>query len=388
MKSWSASLLLMVTAALAFSCLFAGSAAAATGSKLCSKNETPCALDYIAGTNFKMSLATGTKLKKTGGAGEAIGECTGSTAAGSTTTTGGEATPVQVSLSSLEFSGCTCPVTVVKAGRLVIESIPGTMNGKVRWTEFEFKELCGGIIGECVFGSEVGKGVILKGGTEPVVKFEETAVPKKSGNCGNWRWTATFAISTPKPLYVSGFNSESFPGAGVLCNFETNPCGVFAKPFRAGTAFNAKLKVGISSILEAGFASIKCEESAMSGEIQDPGSSTEPAVVVLSSWTFGGCNCKVEAPKAGSVGIDWTSGSNGALVLSGFEIAVDCGGKLCTFGSSVKEGIALTGGNPATIKATAAPVPKKTGIAECNSTSKWSAEYEVTAPKPLYVAEA
>jgi len=199
----------------------------------------------------------------------------------------------------------------------------------------------------------------------------------------------TSTIAAPKPLYVSGSTSESFSGAGVLCKAELSPCSFLGATYNysSGTTVSAKLKTGITSILEAGFATVECAESSMSGEIQDPGSSTEPVVGVWTSWTFGGCNCNVTAPSAGNFSIDWTSGSNGALVLSGFETKANCGGKECVFGSSVKEGITLAGGNPATIKAAAAPVPKKSGIAECQSTSKWTTEYEATAPKPLFVAE-
>jgi|GEM_PF-1095283 len=366
------------------------SASATTGTKLCVFNQTPCGFDYAVGTELKSSLAAGTKLTKIFGLEL---ECTGSTMSGKSATTGGEMAPVEATLSSLTFSGCNsgCSITVANPGHFVIENVSGTMNATVSWIGFEIIEGCSG--SECRFGSEVSKGIFLRGGAEPTLKFEEAVIPKKSGSgitCANSKWTATYAITTPKPLYVSGATSESFSGGGVLCKAAFSPCASLPGsigPYRSGTAISAQLKSGVSSALEMGFATAKCTGSSMSGEVKDPGTVTEPIVGVLSSWTFSGCNCEVKVLKAGNFGVDWTSGTNGALVLSGVEIFVDCGGKECTLGGVIKEGITLNGGNPATIKVIAAPIPKKSGVSECSVTANWSAEYEVTAPKPLNVEE-
>jgi len=391
MKRQSTSLLLAGVVALFFICLFAGSALAA-GAQLCSKNETPCTVDYPSGTKVEFSLSAGTKLKKFTELVTPVRECSGFTMSGSTAGTGSGTTPVEVPLSTVEFTGCTCPVTVLSKGRLIIENIPGTMNAKVRWAGFEIKEKCSSPETECILGPEASKGIFLRGGAEPVVTFEYAVIPIKSGYglCGNLEWSSTNAVATPKPLYISGASGESFSGGGVFCRWELGgtPCfPVIPRTFGSGTSINAKLKAGTTSVLNAGFPIVKCEESSLSGEVQDPGSSTEPIVGALSVWTFGGCNCKVTVPSAGNFSVDWTSGQNGALILSGFETKAECGSKECIFGSSVKEGVTFVGGNPAAIKVAAAPVPKKSGIAECNSSAEWAAEYEVTAPKPVYVGE-
>ena len=362
------------------------SPASAAGATLCQANETPCASDYSTGTEIKLALAAGTKLKKF--IGETLAqECSEVSAAGNTANTGGEVTPVEVPLSSLNVGGCnTCSFAVSKRGTLAIESIPGTMNAKVRWTGFEFTESCFGGT-DCVYASEASKGIFLRGGGEATLSFEAAAFAKTSGSgslCLDKKWTGTFAISTPKPLYVSGPTSESFAGGGVLCRLEGCLLG---SRYGTGTPLSATLKTGTVSVLNAGFPEVECEGSSMNGEVLDPGSSTEPVVGAWSAWTFSGCNCKVTVPKAGNFSVDWTSGSSGAMVLSGFEIKANCGGKECVFGSSAKEGIALAGGSPALIKAEGAPVPKLSGIAECESTGKWNAEYEVAAPKPLLVAK-
>jgi hypothetical protein len=380
MKPRLAALFPAVIVALLLPCLLAGNASA-RGAQLCLKNETPCTSDYAVGTNFELKLASGTILTKLLVGGFGWDECTGFSMSGTTSTTGSATTPVEVPLTALQINGCAgCTVTVIKPGRLVIESIPGTMNAKVRWKEFEFKELCG-FPEPCVARSEVSQGIFLKGGSEPILRFENATL---SSTCAPMEWSSSNTITTPKPLYISGSTSETFSGAGVLCKSEAKPCSL---RYGSGTAITARLKTGTNSILNAGFPVVECGESSMSGEVQDPGSSTEPIVGVWTSWTFGGCNCKVTVPSAGNFSIDWTSGSSGALTLSGFETKAECGGKECIFGSGVSEGITLSGGSPAAIKAVAAPIPKKSGIAECKSTSEWSAEYEVTTPKPLFVAE-
>jgi hypothetical protein len=356
--------------------------ASAAGAQLCSLNQTPCSAAYPAGTKVELKLATGTKLKKIASGGFFWDECAGFSMSGTTSTAGGATTPVEVPLSTLSFSTCgSCTTSVVKPGRLVIENIPGTMNAKVRWKEFEFKELCG-FPEPCVVKSEVPQRIFLKGGAEAEIRLENATFTSTA--CGTEEWSSSSKVTAPKPLYISGATSESFFGGGVLCKGVSKPCSL---KYGSGTPLSAKLKAGVTSTLEAGFANIKCEESSMTGEVQDPGSSIEPVVGVWSSWTFGGCNCSVTVPSAGNFGTDWTSENNGAVTLSGLETKVDCGGKECTFGGAVK-GITLTGGNPAVIKITAVPIPKKTGIAECSSSSKWTAEYEVTAPKPLYVTES
>lgn len=392
--------LALISSAILASLLMCGllaSPAAAGGAQLCFANETPCSSDYGPGSKIEMALVAGTKLKKYSPSGETlIEECASLSASGTSSNTGGETTPVEIPLKTLVVGSCTglpCTTTVLEPGSLSVESIPGTMNGKVRWAGFKFTETCGSPWpGTCVVASEASKGITLKGGGEALLKFEAVTIPKASGTsqaCMDKKWTGTLAISSPKPLYVSGPTSLSFPGAGTLCSakeFNGVPC-FFGKRFGAGTPVSATLKSGTASVLNAGFANIECEGSAMNGELLDPGSSTEPVVGAWSSWTFSGCNCSVSAPKAGDFSVDWSSGSDGALVLSGFEIKANCGGKECVFGGSINEGITLLGGSPAMIKAVGAPVAKQSGVAECESSSKWTAEYEVTAPKPLYVAK-
>jgi hypothetical protein len=316
-------------------------------------------------------------------------ECTASEATGATETTGSASLPVEVALSKFTLSGCSsgCSLSAVKPGRLSVTGIEGTMNGTVRWSGFELKSSCSS---ECVWGGEATKGITLKGGPEPRLKLEKVSIPRQSGSlttCASMVWTGEYQISKPAPLYVANPSSWSAPGTGVLCPGNLSPCKFpGAGPYGAGTVVSASLKPATTSLFELGYANVKCEATAISGEVLSSGSSTEPVVGALSAVSFSSCNCKVTTLKTGNFSVSWSSGGNGQLALDGFELQVDCGGKECTLGGSVKEGIAVTGGNPASIKASSALLPKKAGVAECSSTPKWTAEYAVTAPKTLYVA--
>ena len=375
-------LLLALSASLLFLMLPSG----ASGASLCSLNQTPCSSPYFTGTKVEMSLAAGTKLvRKTS---IASFECTSSSVSGTTETSGGESKPVEIPLGSLSVSGCgsSCTLATVKPGRLSVQSIEGVMNGPVRWSEFELKETCPTT--SCFLGPEASKGIFLKGGAEATLKFEGAVIPLQSGICTSQEWRGQYKLSKPLPLYVAGSTSESLAGEGVFCNWNSTPCtstGIFG-PYSSGVALSAKLKPGTMSVLDAGFPVIKCEEAGIGAEIENPGGVGEPVVAKVNSLSFGACNCKVSVLKNGRLVGRWTSGNNGSLTLQGFEIASDCGGKECAFAGNISEGLTLEGSSAALIKAKEAPVPKKSGIEECKN-PKWTAEFEMTSPKNLWVKQ-
>lgn len=384
-----------VLAVTAFSCLLvliSSGTATAAGGTFCSLNQTPCTPPFYkpVGTAVAMSLVTGTVIVKENSF--STTKCTTSEVAGSTETTGSTTLPVEVPLSKANFGSCSgCSVATLKPGRWSVTGIEGTMHGTVRWSGFEFKETCSGL-GECIRGGEITKGITLKGGSEPKVKFEKVSMPRQSGSltaCPPTFLSGEYRISNPTPLYVTSASSWAATGQGVLCQAGISPCNeFFAWQYGAGTSISASLKPATTSLFELGYANVKCETSTMSGEVLSSGGSTEPVVGKLSTLSFSNCNCKVTTLKSGNFSFAWTSGGNGTLALDGYELSVDCGGKECTLGTGTKEGIAVTGGEPATIKFSSAPLPKKSGIAECSSTPKWTAEYEVTAPKSLFVVQS
>lgn len=375
--------------ALSVGLLFLALPGGASGASLCSANQTPCSFEssYLVGTKTEMSLTAGTKLIRTSAFNF---ECSASTMTGETETIGGESKPVEVPLSGITLGSCGtgCTYTAPKPGRLSVQGIEGVMNGMVRWSNFELKEACPGYT--CFLGGEVSKGIFLKGGPEATLKFENAVIPYQSGVCTSQKWRGQYTLSKPTPLYVSGSTSESITGEGVFCGRNVTPCTpigtIVPGVYGTGTPITAKLKTGTMSVLDAGFPVIKCEEAGIAGEIENPGGVAEPVIAKVSSLSFGACNCKVSVLKNGRLIGRWSSGTNGTLSLEGVEIASDCGGKECSFAGSISEGLTLEGSASALIKAKEAPVPKKSGIEECKN-PKWTAEFEMTSPKALYVIQ-
>jgi hypothetical protein len=80
---------------------------------------------------------------------------------------------------------------------------------------------------------------------------------------------------------------------------------------------------------------------------------------------------------------------NGSVTTSGFEYGFNCSSGYCAYGGEIKEGGKAFGGNPASVVFEEAAIPVLTNTPfVCGKTAKFSGEFEVSAPKPLYVANA
>jgi hypothetical protein len=174
----------------------------------------------------------------------------------------------------------------------------------------------------------------------------------------------------------------AFVGAGTA-SAETTACETSAGAgcYGVNTAVNSSLTTGTEAVLTAagGLIEINCTKSEVNGKIE---TATTPSGN-LSKLSFESCNNTVEVLKFGSLTIHHDASGNGALTASGFQVRVKASGLTCTFGGTVKEGLTLTAGNPATVTATA-NIPLESGFF-CPSTAVWHANYTVSAPKPLAV---
>jgi hypothetical protein len=142
--------------------------------------------------------------------------------------------------------------------------------------------------------------------------------------------------------------------------------------------------------LDTSFKTIECTGSTLGGETNAEEGS--PLTGPEGTLTFTGCNCTVTVLKAGTVSIEWISGThNGTVTSSGNETTTSCktifGTVHCIYVTSGTHVGTLTGGNPATLSASATiPVDAEHSNGLCPQESKWTASYEVTTPKPLFVA--
>ncbi|HET7508990.1 MAG TPA: hypothetical protein VFJ65_01950 [Solirubrobacterales bacterium] len=183
----------------------------------------------------------------------------------------------------------------------------------------------------------------------------------------------------------------AFVGAGtasatVLCknNLNTNVC---SERYSVGTKIEGKL-VGVGK-MDTSFKTIECNKGSASGTLEKEGSAT--------STPFGGgvgtleeCNCEVKIIKNGTLEIHWIEKSdNGTLTSSGAEATVSCntifGNVHCIYASNNTHAGVLVGGNPAT-EEFAVNAPRLTTSGLCAEQGTLTGKYEVTSPKPLYIA--
>jgi hypothetical protein len=177
----------------------------------------------------------------------------------------------------------------------------------------------------------------------------------------------------------------AFVGAGTasaettLCAVNTSPCPA-GSAYGTGTTINAQLKAGTHATLHAGFAEITCKKSTVTGKIEN---ATTPSGKI-SNLTFTECSGVVKVLKNGSLTAHHSGGGNGNLTATGVEVTVEQAGVHCIYGGNITTGLNLTGGNPATMTSTA-KIPLVSGGFFCASPANWTASYEVTSPKPLFV---
>jgi hypothetical protein len=185
----------------------------------------------------------------------------------------------------------------------------------------------------------------------------------------------------------------AFVGAGtasatVLCknNLNTKVC---SERYPTGTKIEGKL-VGTGK-LETSFKTIECNKGSASGTLEKEGGSTSTPFGA-GSPTLEECNCEVKFIKNGTLEIHWIEGTdNGTLTSSGGEATVSCstifGNVHCIYVSNNTDAGVLTGGNPATEEA-ALEAPRLATNGLCSEKALLKGKYEVTSPKPLFIAAA
>src|SRR4051794_37824167 len=188
-------------------------------------------------------------------------------------------------------------------------------------------------------------------------------------------------------------------GAGTasateLCSTNTSPCT--GTVYTSGTTVSAQLKAGTTAVLTNPISDVICTKSTTTGKTtSNGGGKGVPVTGKIESLEFTGCQtrsgvaCTVKTLNIPySASITATGSGNGTLtVTSGGTgnpgATVVCATLInCTF-STASASLGVTGGNPAFAKANAIALTPSGGI--CPLESHWDAEYEVTAPKPLFI---
>jgi hypothetical protein len=167
----------------------------------------------------------------------------------------------------------------------------------------------------------------------------------------------------------------------TLCKVTEDACST-ANMYPVGTAIAATATE--PAVLKAGFATITCNKSTVAGKTE----TTTTPEGKNSTLSFSECgSATVTTLNPGKLQIHWDAEHNGNLTTSGVEVKVEVLGVSCVYGGEVKSGLTLTGGNPATLDAVEANIPKVSGGILCGNPAKWTAHYEITSPKPLFVSK-
>jgi len=173
--------------------------------------------------------------------------------------------------------------------------------------------------------------------------------------------------------------------ATVLCQTNTTPCG---ERYVVGQEVAMNLVPGTEINFHEGFAETRCGESTIGGLIANAGSSTEAVAVPLETLSFGSCTARWRVLKAGSLEFNYREPMSASAISRGMELEWEQAGISCVYGSPAGITIGqLTGGKPALLTENA-ELSKIAGGFLCANPAHWEAQYVVTSPNPLFVAES
>jgi CRISPR/Cas system-associated protein endoribonuclease Cas2 len=351
-------------------------------SVFCTVQTSPCptANLWATGTALNFSLKSGTSASLTTTTGEALDTCTESTVKGKIETN----EPVKGPIESLTWGKCTFPTTTLLLGRLEVENISGTHNGKVKGASETKVTINGGFFGSCNYGAVAGTnlGEIKEG--NPATFVANAVVTKLAGSAvacpETAKWVAEYTLTEPfgKTLSVEAGSVKD----SVFCTSQETPCPA-ANKWATGTALNFSLKSGTSASLTTttGEALDTCTESTVKGKIE----TNEPVKGPIESLVWAKCTFPTTTLVLGKLEVKQIKSSHNGTVLGASETRVTINGGFfgsCNYGAVAGTELGtLLEGKPATFFANAV-VKKLTGSAvACPETAKWVAEYTLTEPK-------
>jgi len=366
--------------------------AAASGSVLCTVQESPCpeANRLASGTTLDFTLKSGTNAKLVSTEGETLDECSGSTVKGKTE----KAEFVTGSIESLTWSSCTFTTTTSKLGKLEVENIAGTHNGTVKGDTEIGVTINALFFGSCVYGITSGADLgELKEG-KPAT-FVANAVAKKLAGSAipcpeTAKWTAEYTLTEPAETTVSVEKGTAAPPGSVLCTVQESPCPE-ANRWAAGTTLDFSIPSGKTAVLvdTEGEKLDTCTTSTAKGKLEKAEGVTGP----IESLTWSGCTFPTSTLKAGKLEVQNIAGSHNGTVKADSTTEVTINTIFfgtCIYGPTAGLDLGeLKEGKPATFVANAVLEKFSGSNLACPKTAKWTAEYTLTEPaeKTLSVEE-
>ena len=209
------------------------------------------------------------------------------------------------------------------------------------------------------------------------------------------KYLKIFGLAAIAAAVAMAFVGASSASATALCSANEEEC---ASPLGSGTAIEASLKTGTTAVLKTELATVECKKSSTSGKTTSGAGASVTGVIETLSFseckTTGGTNCTATAvslPYSGS--ITATGGGNGTLLVTKGSgggnpgATVTCLGVIeCTF-RTPSATLSVFGGSPAIAKAAGIELTERSGVLCPSKEAKWTAEYAVSKPNPLWISE-
>jgi len=184
-------------------------------------------------------------------------------------------------------------------------------------------------------------------------------------------------------LAIAGSASASAEQS-TFCKVNETPCSSL-NHYPSGTSFTLTAKGSlkwVSYLFGVEYRKFECVGGKFEGKTTTTGGSAQAVEVSFTSVVVGLCSSSVITLQVPKMKFNWTSGTmNASVTTTGFSHQF---GECKFLGEEIKEGTTLTGGSPAVLTFKEAPM-KAEG---CGMSGKFSGEFEVLAPKPLYVSSS
>jgi hypothetical protein len=201
-------------------------------------------------------------------------------------------------------------------------------------------------------------------------------------------------------IAATALASSGSASATVFCKVEKDPCPTESM-VTTGSAVKITLKTGTEDVIKTSSGiEIRCTSGEFEGELENTGASGEEVTTKMKSAKKGTCksgSCEVE-PTVTAEGLPglwhWTKTKlfpffHTKKTKPKWKASCRIFGATVTCVMSAEETLAPgTSGSPAILKDENAAYTITESPAACGSTATENAEWEITTPKPLYVAES
>jgi hypothetical protein len=380
---------LVVLAALAATAL-AAAAPASASTVLCNHAYTFCpeSNTYASGTAIK---AASSSVKIATNLGNV--ECSESSLEGKTTgASAAELTAWTLGKCVLGKGSCTATTELLPySGSFVGENGNGSLTISGNGGEAGWKVTCGGLI-NCKL--RFNPALAATGGNPAQLAASEKTMTRTGGICPSYaKFTATYTVTAPQPVYLERPQSEEPPPptGTVFCKANELPCSA-GNQYPKGTAFSAALAPGTKVQISTDLGNWECEASTFSGETT--GLAGKPLPATVGSISFGSCllggsGCTVAyegLPYSASFTYTEGSAGNGAFDISNVQYILSCGSivRNCTL-KAEDDHFTVTGGGPAVLETNQEFKPLHGE--KCPGHLTFKAKYQLSSPSPLYLSE-